>query len=389
MIHGFGLRIEPVESGDPVEAKFSELNILFLISNDFGLSLCSEPARGGLIHAMFLFKKGRVVAIPLRDDLYLKRGCVSQLENNEILRLGSRKWRVVLVGQCAARKIKALIFFLVLFILFSALVTSFVRRNDSKNVQILTAEQAEPKAKFKTSLIEEAKTHMRSGQAEQARLALMDVLDRDPTNAEAVKLLNAVKGDITPAKSHTHVYDLDIVARAKKSYESGRQLMRKRNYSEAHEMFERAVNELSSVNAAVPFRSALLDAKKQSLYMLKAEMLPKLVKAKGLFKSAAQKETKEAINLLTQALVISESAVKSLPHNSEATSLHIKIRDEINAASQRWLFAAQTVERLSGCRQAVYEYERIADALQNIEPNSALIARKRLSRCRAFEGSGL
>ncbi len=389
MKRGFKLRLEPAEGGSAIEAEFGKHDILFLISNSKGPALCSEPDRCGLIHAVFLFQKGNVFAIALRDDLYLKTGCTAQLKNKQILRLGSRKLRVVFATQCIAGRKKVSWLILALLMLSAVLASTYYGRINAKKIQPVIAERTELRMKSGTEFVEEAKMHMRDGMFDQARLALMEEVDRNPQNAEALKLLNALKGDKFTAEFDAHTNELEIIGEAKDSYEMGKRLMRERDFAKAHEVFENAFKKISSIVIAVPFKPALLEANRHAISMLEAEMLPKLFKAEQLFNAASQKETKEAINLLSQALAISEAVTKSLPHISEASSLHMKIRDEIRAASQRWLFAAQAVERLEDCRKAASEYERIADVLQNVDPNIASIAKKRASRCRPSKGGGL
>ncbi|MFH1830347.1 MAG: hypothetical protein ABH871_06185 [Pseudomonadota bacterium] len=389
MRHGFKMKLKPLDGDKLVEGEFNKHGILFLMSNARTLILSPLPDHRALIHAIFLYKKKKVFAASLREGLGLGNDGFVSLSHGAHIDVGSKRLTMIFDKKKRLKRKHWLALALLPLVVFSfALVRHKVTGSPNKKSQI-ARQQKLADNKSASQLISEAKMHMRAGNADQASLTLMEAMDQNPHNKEAMDLLESINKDAALAKSSINEKEVDLISSAKDMYDEGRQRMQEGDVAGAHDLFSRALKELSEAEITVPFKSALLAAKDNALLMLKQEMAPRLLEAQKLFDAARKKETKEAIDLLAQAYAYASSVAKILPQNDEALSVCNKLRKEIEAVSSRLILSAQAIERFSGCKQALVEYERIASVLKDIDSDAAAVAANEARRCSRSQGGDL
>jgi hypothetical protein len=390
MKSGLKLRLKPVGEGKLIEGEFGKYGVLFLMSGSLGLTLSPVPDTCALIYAVFLIRRKKIFAAPFRGGLSLKACAFTLMKDKGFIEVCSKKLMIDLdKGKRAAvdRKVRKTLLVAVLLLMCAAfLANAFYVSRINESASSDSVRPKAPEAKPDMMLLEEARMHMRAGMGDQAKLTLMEAVERNPTNKKASDMLRALEDSPLPEKFSANTRELDAMEEAKAIYEAGKERMQEGDVSAAHGLFQSALAKLSPVRSAVHFKPALLAAMTEARKMQKAEAAPKLLEAKRLLEAAREKKAEDAVGLLASALALTSAVVKTISQNDEASSLHTELRRELEAISNRWLVAAQAAERLSGCGKALSEYVRMAAALQMIKPDIASAAREAAERCRASKG---
>ncbi len=377
---------------EPIECICPESGLVFLVSSRMRIGLSAELHEDDLPHAIFVFKGRNISAAALRRDVSIGGKRIARPRCGTTVCVGrfafkfeSNKQRAFDWNFARVKKPAVCTAAAILFSISLALAALFVARNpiDSPESSYVEASQIRPSATDEAALIEEAKQHLREGRAEQARLALVQAQENDPSG-EASRMIAAMDAD-GEVQSDKGKLLAGQQEKARALFDRGREELLAGDAAGAYRDLFGAQEALKDAGASAPFADELRAALRYAEDAAMNIAAKQAQEARDIIAAAREKNAGAAATLLVHAVEAAIAAEQVLPGNADAAETAVLARGALSAAAGRWMASARAAEQLSGCKKARPIYESISLALQGSNDPHLNEARERAAACMGTE----
>jgi len=373
--------IESKEDGRQISGKFTDNGVLFLVLARDGLSLVSEPKTGALPYATFSKRGRKIFGSALHEVCMLKKrnGKNSErhlIEGDEI-RIGLSTYVVVKNKKKLRVKIsKLILMFALIFSFLSALFLFIVPRLETKTR--LAKTQQIQKETFKDTETIKAREYLRSGQTAQAKLSLMEVLEKEPDNEPARKLLMEIEeGGYAQEEQRAKDLNESNNEEASRLFEEGLELKNNGKLLEARDKFELALEIVRKQKIPPPFTASLETTKAGVTDEIADNVSMRLSGIEGVISDAGKKNPTETIRQLVVEKNNLDEIGRIFPEHEKLPLVRKKLDEVLKISSGKLISGALVAEKMSGCKKALPMYENILRDLGDSLP----VARSKIEEC--------
>jgi hypothetical protein len=345
--------------------------------------LTRSPHQDALAYAVFVFRRGVAHAIAARSDVSFPDGRRCRVTRSCDFYIGSARF-VVSLGRgrrrmrwMAASAIAAAAVLLATFVVLR--MPGGAR--PPKDVAIENSKvNAKPEPEPERDLAGEVMTHMRVGNAEQARLAIIEHVERHGDSEDARRMLASVERGIARERSGS----IENVSSARELYDEGLALMKGGELGAALARLREASDLLAEGRGDIPLGRLIEKASTDVAGRYTARIGPDIESLRGLLSKGGGTDPSGATERLLNGVRRCGEIAKLLG-SDDILELLERLRSALEDSAGRWLAATQAAELYSGCEEAADGYRRIASLLEEALPGVASAASRALSSCEGGE----
>lgn len=393
------IKISTPDGSSLCEGAFARGSMLALVAGEgrspgdpFRFVLTPDPAVHALAYAVFaiesktvnaisarsdvLFGSGRRAAIRREAKFYIgSRDFVVQVERNRLglRRLCGRRAAVVVAAAAIAASIGVV-----------RMVATGVGGADSERVEaseVIPSIETVPEA---DDLSKEVAAFMRSGRRGQARLAILEHIERygsDERTREMLASLASHRDEPAGLRADRGGARVDVLARARALYEEGVERMKGGELPEALSRFRKSNELLSSISAEMPLNGLLAEAISSSTRRFKAGIESRLAGLRKMADDVANDDPRRASARLAEGYEACREMARVIPDDGEVRSLLRGLEAALAGQARRWMESAKAMELYSGCEAAAIEFREMMDLLGDLLPGLAREAKEGVARC--------
>lgn len=369
-------------------AEFRGDGILVLAAGSAGLAgdgmrlvLTESPDQDALAYAIFVLRRCVVYGVSARSDVSFPGGRRCRMGSDCDFYIGSARLRIS-VGHGLGRKRWIAAASVVVAIFFAAFVPLGLLNSERSSMDVggdVPTAKAELEPTPEEDLAREVTAHMREGNADQARLAIIEHVERHGESESARTMLASIERAIRRDKPKS----IDGVSTARMLYDEGLKMMRSGELEVALHHLNEANEALPSAHDDLPLRKLIEEARSEAAAGYKEGMRGMIDSLQGLLDREADPPGRTEI--LLKGLRDCDGIAKHLRDDEQMNTLRGRLRTALEDSAGRWLAATQAAELYSGCEGALGGYRRIASLLEEALPKVANEASRALDAC---EGGG-
>jgi len=349
-------KISLVSERETISGGFKGANIIFLVWDGARHDFNPRPSADKYCIAAFCKDGDSMVAVSLHNSFSSSTGGaqVSWLKNGDTVHVGlnsyklnfsvkKRGWKIALCVGVLIAAIVGLLF-------FPRPPANRVMEKKEDNAENLQRDYRLAKLMF------DAKGYIKAGDASQARLNLEEIFKLDPENKEAAKIYGEIDLKAAGGVSGAPTADIDeINERGDIMLKQGREALDTGDYKKAYGLYKDA---LALVGNGMPRPAWIVMAEEgwlRSKKGMEESVAPSLARSEVLMRSNDRSDLK--LSAQTVRAVIAD-----YPESMRGKELLSEIYKRLDAAGMEHVMKGETLQRLSGCREAVLEYRAAMEA---------------------------
>lgn len=354
------MKITLTSTDRKITGDFKSSGVLFLVWDEKGHSFIPHPDPTQHCIAAFCRQNSDVVAIKMHSSLAFAdpEGMSRWLKTGDNVHLGIESFMFEHKKDLVTKRTMKIVVCALVSLISVIAVMGAVAQFKTRPVVGGIAERQVKEDPAAAKLLSDAKLFIANGDALQAKMSLEQLLNIDPTNEEARALVQGLDGpkeDIPksaddPAKFLELSERADIILKSAVDAESAKDMLK------AYKLFIECEDVFKDREKNRPdFWNKVVDGKVRVQKEIESGYEPMLSKAKVLISSNKTSEIKQAVVSLKDVL-------SEYPGYEQASLMLKEAFGALDRSGMQYVMKAETLRRLSGCKDALPQYKLAIEA---------------------------
>ncbi len=364
-----------ISADHKITGKWGDSNVLFLVWDGGSHKLVTCQASGEHCVAAFCRESSHLVAIKMHNSVSL--GGEEQkmwLKNGDALHIGLDAYQVAIkksrrraIWIVAASMAVALASTVVFSVLFTRPIHEAIANKTVEEPKIDVQKEWQV-----NKLLSDARAFMSSGDAQQAKMSVQQVMNLAPENIEARQMLVALQ-DRTASEVTDNAFKLSLeqaealMQQADSAYAGG-------YFKAARDIYLKAKGLFKDKATKPAFYSGIEDGIKNCEAKLIESIEPKLLQAQRSIDTSDAAKIKEAV-------VSIQDAGTLWPEYPRSKELLAKAYEALNKLAMEHVMKADTLRSLSGCKDAKAQYKMAMNVASFPEVQAYRRAEEGIEQC--------